>query len=92
VGVLVKKNHRLVTAGPYGWVRHPMYSALFGFSVAFFLLSANAIVGLLWLAMTIASAWRVGEEERLLAGTFGVAYERYMARTGRFLPKKLGSS
>ena len=87
VGVMVKENHCLVTAGPYHWVRHPMYTALFGFSVAFFLLSANAIVGALWLAMTTASAWRVGEEERLLTETFGTEYERYMARTGRFLPK-----
>jgi protein-S-isoprenylcysteine O-methyltransferase Ste14 len=42
--------------------------------------------------MTIASAWRVGEEERLLTETFGTEYERYMAQTGRFLPKGLGLS
>ena len=92
VGEMVKENHRLVTSGPYHWVRHPMYSALTGFSVAFFLISANAIVGLLWLAMTIASAWRVGEEEYLLTETFGTEYERYMAQTGRFLPKRWGLS
>jgi protein-S-isoprenylcysteine O-methyltransferase Ste14 len=92
VGVLVKEKHRLVTSGPYRWVRHPMYLAIFGFSVAFFLLSANVLVGLFWAALTIASAWRVGEEERLLTEAFGDEYRKYMARTGRFLPKWLGKS
>jgi len=90
VGVLVKENHSLVTAGPYRWVRHPMYTTLFGFSVGFFLLSANVLVGVFWLAMTLASAWRVGKEESILTQTFGVAYVQYMARTGRFLPKMTG--
>lgn len=90
VGVLVKEHHRLVTAGPYRWVRHPMYSVLFGFSVAFYSLSANLLVGLLWLALTVASAWRVGREEQILTETFGVAYQKYAAQTGRFLPKGLG--
>ena len=90
VGVLVKEHHHLVTAGPYRWVRHPMYSALFGFSVAFFLLSANLLVGLLWLALTVASAWRAGREEQILTETFGSAYQQYAAQTGRFLPKGLG--
>ena len=90
VGVLVKEHHRLVTTGPYRRVRHPMYSALFGFSVAFFLLSANLLVGLLWLAMTVASAWRVGQEEQILTETFGAAYQQYAAQTGRFFPKGWG--
>jgi protein-S-isoprenylcysteine O-methyltransferase Ste14 len=90
VGVLVKEHRHLVMAGPYRWVRHPMYSALFGFSVAFFLLSANLLVGLLWLAMTVASAWRVAREEQILTETFGLAYQQYAAQTGRFLPKRWG--
>lgn len=87
VGVLVKENHQLITSGPYRWVRHPMYTALFGFAIAFFLLSANLLLGAAWLAMTFASAWRVGQEESILKETFGTAYQRYAAQTGRFLPK-----
>ena len=87
VGVLVKENHQLITGGPYRWVRHPMYAALFGFSIAFFLLSANLLVGAIWLAMTVASAWRVGKEESILMETFGSTYQQYAVQTGRFLPK-----
>jgi len=90
VGVLVKENHCLVTAGPYRWVRHPMYTILFGFSVGFFLLSANLLVGVLWFAMTVASAWRVGKEESILTETFGAAYIQYATNTGRFFPRGLG--
>lgn len=89
VGVLVKENHCLVTAGPYRWVRHPMYTTLFGFSVGFFLLSANLLVGVLWFAMTVASAWRVGKEESILTETFGAAYIQYATNTGRFFPSGL---
>lgn len=87
VGVQVKENHQLITSGPYRWVRHPMYTALFGFAIAFFLLTANLLLGAVWLAMTFASAWRVGQEESILKETFGTAYQRYAAQTGRFLPK-----
>lgn len=91
IGVLVKEKHQLVTSGPYRWVRHPMYTALFGFAAAFFLLSANGLVGAAWMAMTVASAWRVGKEESILKETFGSSYQQYARRTGRFLPKVSGT-
>jgi protein-S-isoprenylcysteine O-methyltransferase Ste14 len=75
VGVLVKENHHLITDGPYRWVRHPMYTTLFCFIIGFLFLSANLLVGLLWLALTIASAWRFDQEERILTDTFGSEYE-----------------
>ncbi len=37
----VKAEHRLVTGGPYAWVRHPMYTAMFGMGAAFAFLTAN---------------------------------------------------
>lgn len=85
VGVLVKENHYLVSRGPNRWVCHPMDTALFGFCIGFFLLSANLLVGLTW--FTMASAWQVGQEEHILTATFGTAYEQYAVRTGWFLPK-----
>ena len=86
MGVLVKKNHHLVTSGPYRWVRHPMYTTLFGFSIGLYFLSANGLIGVLWAVLTVASAWRFSQEEQILAEAFGSEYEQYAARTGRFLP------
>jgi len=39
--LVIKEGHSLVTSGPYRWVRHPMYTAIFGSWLAIFLLSAN---------------------------------------------------
>jgi protein-S-isoprenylcysteine O-methyltransferase Ste14 len=34
----------------------------------------------------IGTLWRITDEERLLAETFGEEYEQYQARTWRLLP------
>ena len=81
-----KEQHSLVTSGPYRWVRHPMYTTIFGWALAFFLLSANWFVGATWLALIIAAASRASQEEAALIETFGAEYRVYMQRTGRFLP------
>jgi protein-S-isoprenylcysteine O-methyltransferase Ste14 len=84
----LREKHTLVTDGPYRWVRHPMYSVLFLFELAALLLSANWLVGGVPLAaLALIVVTRVRREEALMLSTFGAAYERYMQRTGRFLPR-----
>lgn len=85
--VVTRRAHTLVTSGPYRWVRHPFYDAtlliMIGNALAaanWFLLLAGALVYTLMVVRTRQ------EEERLLA-RFGDDYRRYLARTGRFLPR-----
>ncbi len=85
--LLIKDQHTLVTNGPYRWVRHPMYTAIFGSWLAFFLISANWIIGIAGLGMSIVVASRVDKEEALMIEEFGDQYRAYMQRTGRFLPR-----
>ncbi|MBA3532797.1 MAG: isoprenylcysteine carboxylmethyltransferase family protein [Ardenticatenales bacterium] len=77
----------LVTHGPYRWVRHPMYTTLTLWAIAFFLLSANALVGLAWLGLMVLVLPLVGREEAELGARFGEAYRIYQQQTGRFLPR-----
>ncbi|OGO51147.1 MAG: hypothetical protein A2148_07120 [Chloroflexi bacterium RBG_16_68_14] len=84
--LVIKKGHTLVTSGPYRWARHPMYTSIFGFSLAVSLLSANWVIGLVGLVTSILSAARVDKEEALMLDEFGEEYRAYMERTGRFLP------
>jgi len=81
-----KEQHALVTSGPYRWVRHPMYTTMLVWTLAFFLLSANWFVGITWLALSILAASRAGAEEAALIEKFGAEYRAYMQRTPRFLP------
>jgi protein-S-isoprenylcysteine O-methyltransferase Ste14 len=80
-------NHKLVTHGPYRFVRHPMNAVCPLVSIVLFLLSANWVIGIgaLILIGTI-SIMRAPIEERQLIERFGEEYRAYMRRTGRFFP------
>jgi protein-S-isoprenylcysteine O-methyltransferase Ste14 len=84
----VRDKHTLVRHGPYRWVRHPMYTALYIHLLAILLLTANWFVGGMFLLMqTIIIALRLRNEEAAMVEKFGNEYREYMKHTGRFLPK-----
>jgi protein-S-isoprenylcysteine O-methyltransferase Ste14 len=84
----VRKEHTLVTHGPYRWVRHPMYSVFFMQSIGFLLLTRNLYIGGIYLiGLTLVVLTRIHNEEATMLGRFGDAYRSYMRRTGRFLPR-----
>ena len=84
------EGHRLVTSGPYRWVRNPMYTSLYIILISFFLVSANWAIGLAWLTgYTVLMISRVPKEEALMEQKFGDEYRAWAERTGRFLPRIL---
>jgi protein-S-isoprenylcysteine O-methyltransferase Ste14 len=84
----LSKEHQLVQGGPYRFVRHPMYSAFFIIGIGFFLLSANWLVGIIYLVpLTVMVVARVALEEKMMLDRFGDTYRNYMKRTGRLLPR-----
>ncbi len=88
----VRERHTLVTHGPYRWVRHPMYTALFVYLLGILLLTANLLIGGFLLgAFLVTIGTRVVKEEAILEEEYGEDYRAYKARTGRFLPR-LGAS
>jgi protein-S-isoprenylcysteine O-methyltransferase Ste14 len=84
----IRTGHKLISRGPYRWVRHPMYTSLFSMGVGWLLLTANWFIGgLLMGGIIFIMITRVNAEEALLINTFGESYITYIARTGRFLPR-----
>jgi len=85
--VVTRREHTLVTSGPYRLVRHPFYLSL---ALA---IAANALAAANWFvlgsgaAALVLIAIRTRKEEELLVARFGDAYRTYMERTGRFLPR-----
>jgi protein-S-isoprenylcysteine O-methyltransferase Ste14 len=82
-----RQGHRLITSGPYRWIRHPLYT--FG---ALFFSAFTLLTGLWWLGAGLALGfvillWRTRREEAWLITTFGDEYRAYMARTGGYLPR-----
>lgn len=84
--VTLKRDHELVTSGPYAWVRHPIYTGL----LAGFLGSAIALGqwrGLLALAIVYLALLRKYRlEERWMRERFGIAYDAYRARVKALMP------
>lgn len=82
-----RKQHRLVTSGPYRWVRHPLYTVGSTMFVAFGMMADNWFIAVLGVLAFIAMAIRTPKEEANLIEKFGAEYREYMQSTGRFLPR-----
>jgi protein-S-isoprenylcysteine O-methyltransferase Ste14 len=82
------KEQTLITSGPYQFIRHPIYTAFILILGSMLLISANWLIGLAWMGMTIMEvASRIGFEESLMREYFGDEYREYMKKTGRLLPR-----
>ena len=82
-----RKEHKLVTSGPYRWVRHPLYTVGSSMFIAFGMMADNWFIAALGVLAFIGMAIRTPKEEANLVEKFGDEYREYMKRTGRFLPK-----
>ena len=85
------RGHQLVRHGVYRAVRHPMYAAIWLFSLAQGLLLQNWLAG--WSAVAAFAVMycvRVPREERLMREAFGREYADYERQTGRLLPRLRG--
>lgn len=82
-----KEDHRIVDTGPYGLVRHPIYTGLIlsAFATAVVRGEVFALAGALLFAL---GCWiKAGTEERFLAEGLGVeAYAGYRARVPMLIP------
>ncbi len=86
--VLTKPNHELVTAGPYRWIRHPLYATGLTLLLAVGLMAANVVLLLFAVLAAILIRYVViPREEAALERRFGDEYRRYTMRTRRLLPR-----
>ena len=83
----LREGHRIVDSGPYGVVRHPIYTAFITSALAFAALSGSPLrlAGALVLAATMTI--KSGEEERWLRAELGAAaYDAYARRVPKLVP------
>jgi protein-S-isoprenylcysteine O-methyltransferase Ste14 len=84
--VTVKAGHELIRSGPYGYVRHPIYTglllALIGTALA--IGEWRAVLGFVLIAAAIVHKLTV--EERFMTEQFGDAYTYYRAEVPMLVP------
>ena len=85
------ENHRLVTWGPYHYIRHPAYLAYFILFASLFLTLLN-LLALIPLIAVPGYIKITSIEEELLTKRFGEEYQRYQQTAGKFLPKRKSST
>lgn len=84
--VTIQENHRLVTDGIYGTIRHPRYLGVICLGVGFALLFRS------WVALALAPPLlallllRIRDEEKVMHTEFGEEWEGYCARSWRLVP------
>jgi protein-S-isoprenylcysteine O-methyltransferase Ste14 len=88
-GHYVLPEQRVVTRGPYGWVRHPLYLAAFliWLGVAATFRSPAALLALV-LYVVPGYVVYIRSEERMMEGHFGEAYRAYARRVGMLVPRR----
>ena len=85
--VVTRREHTLVTTGPYRYVRHPFYVAVALTMLGNALAAANWFLLLGGIVAFTLLAIRTRIEEEQLAARFGEVYRAYLIRTGRFIPR-----
>jgi protein-S-isoprenylcysteine O-methyltransferase Ste14 len=86
-GVALKADHKLVQAGPYRRMRHPIYSGLILEGIGMVLCAAtwSSLLGALLIVITFELHTR--REDLFLASEFGPAFHAYRGNTGRLFPR-----
>jgi protein-S-isoprenylcysteine O-methyltransferase Ste14 len=90
IGVQLKNSHRLVTSGPYRYVRHPLYTALFLGYLGTLLALQSWMLAAWFPAFVVSYVLFATDEEHVMERGFGEAYRVYRRQTGMFLPTWAG--
>ena len=85
-GVSRKEGHRVIDTGPYGIVRHPIYTGGFLAFFATAIVKASPFVFLLALFVIVVFTRKAFLEERFLREEFGESYDAYRQRVPMLVP------
>ena len=80
-----RRDARMVTAGPYRWIRHPMYSAALVMTLALVIDQPTLARGIAWLILLADLLVKLHYEETLMSRRFP-EYVAYRKRTKRLIP------
>jgi protein-S-isoprenylcysteine O-methyltransferase Ste14 len=87
----IHAGHELVRSGPFGFVRHPVYTGLALHFIGACLATGNLLLTAGTLLVTLPTfVIRARAEEQLLREQFGAAYDRYVDEVPMLVPAVKG--
>jgi protein-S-isoprenylcysteine O-methyltransferase Ste14 len=84
--VMIKKNHELITKGPFKIIRHPQYLCQILLDLGAAAATFSYIVGFLALIEIPIYIMRASLEDKLLAKYFSEKFSDYKKKTGFMIP------
>jgi protein-S-isoprenylcysteine O-methyltransferase Ste14 len=84
--VTIQQDHRLITSGPYRWIRHPRYLGVILLAAGLALVFRSWIGLALLAPITAVMLLRIHDEEELLGREFGPEWQTYQKTSSRLLP------
>ena len=87
VEAALSADHELVTTGPYGVVRHPIYASMLGVLLATgFMITPWWLFAPSLLVFIVGTEIRVRIEDRLLESRFAERFREYQRRVSAYIP------
>ena len=83
----VAQERVVVTAGPYRWIRHPLYAFWLPLMAGWGVTTRNWLVLATGTAILVLMVIRAPREEAMMLNEFGKSYRQYMLHTGCFVPR-----
>eukprot|EP01087_Luapelamoeba_hula_P014427 TRINITY_DN4217_c0_g1_i3.p2 TRINITY_DN4217_c0_g1~~TRINITY_DN4217_c0_g1_i3.p2 ORF type:complete len:101 (+),score=14.13 TRINITY_DN4217_c0_g1_i3:630-932(+) len=82
----VRPDHRLVTYGPFAYVRHPIYTGIVSIFIGAAIYNGHWSNVLGCVGATTLFVYKLREEEVMLRHGFGTIYADYAKRTPQLIP------
>lgn len=88
-GHYILPEHSIVTRGPYGWVRHPLYLAGLLIWIGLMVTFRSPVALAIALLYVLPAYWiYMRAEERMMLDHFGEAYLLYKGEVGMLTPRR----
>ena len=84
--IMIKKNHELITKGPFKIIRHPQYLCQILLDLGATAATLGYIVGFLTLVEIPIYIMRASMEDKLLAKYFSEKFSEYKKKSGFMIP------
>lgn len=84
--VTVKEGHELIRTGPYGYVRHPIYTGILTAVIGTAIASGTLRALLGFLVIATALVIKLRKEEQFMREAFPGQYEKYSAEVPALIP------